>query len=159
MQCLQLPLSHWEQAEVPQIQTGLISCSPKQPHLLRRSPLKEQGLPCLAVPKLSPRSLESSRQGARWGKTQPPLQSWDTETQSSPLQRRSHLLEGWVQEVWLGGITPVVKSKPHCFHQRLTCATFPGNTDCGSALDALGASLGDSWAVTWHRSAHAREKK
>jgi len=80
VQWLQLPLAHWELAGVPQMQTGLISCSPKEPLLLRRSPLNEQGLPCLAVPKLSPHSLESSQQGVRWGETLPPLQSWDTDS-------------------------------------------------------------------------------
>lgn len=91
--------------------------------------------------------MESSHQGVTWGEAQPPLWSWDTETQSSPLQR-SRLLKEWIQEVWLGGIIPVAKSKLCCFHKLVTCASFPGNTDLKSVLGALGASLSDRWAIS-----------
>lgn len=59
----------------------------------------------------------------------------------------------------MGGITPVVKSKPHSFHKLWTRASFPGNADHSSTLGALGASLGDGRAVTCCRCAHAGEQK
>lgn len=66
-------------------------------------------------------SLERSQWGARRGETQRSLQSQDTQTQPSALQRRSQLLARRIWEIWQGGITPALEPKPRCFHELLMC--------------------------------------